>query len=68
MFFDDEYESQWPEYRFELMWTEHGGSGLGLSFAEVGELDCADIPWLINRQREQKKREAEALKKAGKRR
>lgn len=50
------------------MWIVHGGSGLGLSFTEVGELDCADIPWLVDRMRKQRRDEAEAIKKAAKRR
>lgn len=48
------------------MWTEYGGSGLGLAFEEVNDLDWADIVWLYNRQNEQRKREADSIRKASK--
>lgn len=46
------------------MWLEHGGSGLNMAFSEVNELDFADIVQLIELMREQKKREADAIRSA----
>ena len=64
MFLDEEeHESHWPEVRFYLMWTEHGGSGLRMSFSEINELDYEDILWLFERMQKQKKDEADALKR-----
>jgi len=57
----------WQEIRFELMWTQHGGSGLGMSFAEVNDLDVDEIFWLFTAQRARRTKEGEALKRAGKR-
>ena len=45
------------------MWTEHGGSGLGLSYGETEELDVVAIAWLFARLREQRKKEADAIKR-----
>lgn len=50
------------------MWTEHGGSGLGMPRSEVNDLDVAEIKWLIDRMRQQRHDEAEAIKRAGRKR
>jgi hypothetical protein len=67
LFLDEDGESRWDDIRFELMWIEHGGSGLNMSFESVGELDFEDISFLRSRQREQRRKEAEAMKSAARR-
>lgn len=62
LFLDESGESIWDELRFELMWREYGGQGLGMSFTEIGELDWMQVRFFIDRMREQKKKEAAALK------
>lgn len=57
----------WQEIRFELMWIQHGGSGLAMSFAEVNDLDIDEIVWLLEAQHERRKTESEAIKRAGRR-
>jgi hypothetical protein len=47
-----------------MMWTEHGGSGLGMSWTEAQNLDHADIIDTINRIRMQRRKEAQAIKRA----
>jgi hypothetical protein len=64
LFLDEEGEWQWPAIRFQLMWLEHGGSGLHMSFSDADNLDWADIPDLSERMNEQRKREAAAIKGA----
>jgi hypothetical protein len=46
------------------MWIEHGGSGLGLTYADTEAIDWADIRLLLRRMDEQKRREADAIKSA----
>lgn len=60
-------ESEWDEVRFHLMWLEHGGSGLGMQFSEVNELDYLQIVRLAELKEEQRKREADAMKNAARR-
>lgn len=52
----------WRAIRFELMWTQHGGSGLGMSAQDVGELDLDDIFWLLDALIERRRKEAQAMK------
>lgn len=47
------------------MWTQHGGSGLGMSFADVGELDVSEIFFLANAMLKRRQKEATAMKRAG---
>lgn len=60
---DRDGESLWPKMRFELMWTEYGGSGLGMQWTVVNELDLADARDLFERMMERRKEEADALKR-----
>lgn len=64
LFADEDGESQWWDIRFALMWTQHGGSGLGLSYDQVNDLDVVEIAWLASRLLEQRRRESDALKRA----
>lgn len=50
------------------MWIEHGGSGLGLSFAEANDLDFSDAILLVEQMRERKKLEGDAIKSAQRKR
>lgn len=61
---DENGESRWALLRFELMWTEHGGSGLGMGFNEVDNLDLQDAIRLNDLMRDRKQREADAIKRA----
>lgn len=61
-----EREPSWPEIQFELMWTQHGGSGLGLTYADIEELDIGDALRLSAAVIKRRRREAEALKRAAK--
>jgi hypothetical protein len=51
-----------------LCWRQHGGSGLGLTWREALDLDTGERDWLLERIDEQRSREAEALRKAARRR
>ncbi len=53
---------------FQVCWRQHGGSGLGVTMAEVLEMPTSDRDWLIERIGQQRGREAKELEKAGKRR
>jgi uncharacterized protein (DUF305 family) len=65
LFYDEKTgESQWWEIRFALMWIQHGGSGLGMSYDQVNDLDVMEIAWLVERMHEQRKIEVEAMKRA----
>lgn len=44
------------------MWHEHGGSGLGMQWSEVNELDAADIRDLYEQMQQQRQDEADAIK------
>jgi len=54
------------EFRFRLAWTEHGGSGLSLPFSDFDELGVDEIIWYLNRQNDQRRSEAAAIKRANK--
>ncbi len=58
----------WREGVFQVCWRQHGGSGLGVSMAEVLEMPTSDRDWFIERIGEQRSREAKEIEKAGKRR
>jgi len=57
----------WLEGVFQLCWIQHGGSGLGLTFAESLELPVTDRDWLLERIGTQRSREAREIEKAAKR-
>lgn len=46
------------------MWIEHGGSGLNMRLADIEDLDIGDALELIQLMRQQKKKEADAIKRA----
>jgi heme exporter protein D len=49
------------------MWTQHGGSGLGLALADALELSVSDRDWLLDRVHDERAREARELTKAARR-
>ena len=53
---------------FQLCWTQHGGSGLGLTLGEALELQVADRGWLLERIGTQRSREAREIEKAARKR
>ena len=53
---------------FQLLYTQHGGSGLGLSLDEVMELEIERMRWLLERLGDQRRREARELEQAARRR
>jgi hypothetical protein len=52
---------------FQLLYVQHGGSGLGLSLGEIMDLDVNRIEWLLGRMEEQREREAQAIQRAARR-
>ncbi len=54
----------WRGRAFELCWTAHGGSGLGLSWQDVMELDAAEADWLYQAINKRRKDEAASIKAA----
>ncbi len=52
---------------FQLLYTQHGGSGLHLTLTEVMELELDRFNWLLERLEEQRQREARALLQAARR-
>jgi hypothetical protein len=53
---------------FHLCWTQHGGSGIGLSLGEALELLVTDRDWLLERIGTQRSWEAREIEKAAKKR
>ena len=51
-----------------MCWRQHGGSGLGMSVAELMETPTSDRDWLLERIEQQRSREAKEIEKASKRR
>ncbi len=52
---------------FQLLYTQHGGSGLGLSLTEVMELEMDRMRWLLERLGEQRRKEAREIEQAARR-
>lgn len=52
---------------FQLLYTQHGGSGLGLSLGEVMELEMERMRWLLERLGDQRRKEARELEQAARR-
>jgi hypothetical protein len=52
---------------FQLLYHQHGGSGLALSLADVMELDFERLGWFVTRLGEQREKEARELERAGRR-
>jgi len=50
---------------FQVCWRQHGGSGLGVSMAEVLDMPTADRDWFVERIGAQRSREAKEIEKAG---
>jgi len=48
-----------------MCWHQHGGSGLGVTVAEVLEMPTRDRDWFLDRIGSQRSREAHELEKAG---
>ena len=52
---------------FQLLYTQHGGSGLNLTLSDVMDLELDNIYWLIERLGDQRRREAREIEQAGRR-
>ncbi|TMQ13299.1 MAG: hypothetical protein E6J91_18755 [Deltaproteobacteria bacterium] len=52
---------------FQLLYRQHGGSGLSLSLEDVMDLDLDRIRWLLERLGEQRDKEARELAAAARR-
>jgi hypothetical protein len=52
---------------FQLLYTQHGGSGLHLTLTEVMELDMDRMGWLLERLGDQRKKEAREIEQAARR-
>jgi hypothetical protein len=59
----DEY---W-EAIFQLLYTQHGGSGLNLTLADVMDLELDRIYWLTERLGDQRRKEAREIEQAARR-
>lgn len=57
----------WRESLFQLVWHQHGGSGVSIAWADALEMAAGDRDWLLERMSEQREREAKQIEKAGKR-
>ncbi|MHB1843376.1 MAG: hypothetical protein ACYCWW_00895 [Deltaproteobacteria bacterium] len=60
-------EDLW-EGLFQLLYTQHGGSGLSLTMTEAMELDLDRMRWLLERLGEERQREARAIEQAARKR
>jgi hypothetical protein len=52
---------------FQLLYSQHGGSGLNLTLSDVMDLELCEIYWLIERLGDQRRREAREIEQAGRR-
>jgi LmbE family N-acetylglucosaminyl deacetylase len=52
---------------FQLLYSQHGGSGLCLTLSEVMELDMERISWLLERLGQQRHKEAREIEQAARR-
>jgi hypothetical protein len=52
---------------FQLLYHQHGGSGLSLSLTEAMDLDLERMRWLLERLGEQRQKEARELEQAARR-
>ena len=52
---------------FQLLYTQHGGSGLSLTLEEVMDLELDRIFWLLERLGEQRRKEAHEIQQAARR-
>lgn len=55
------------EMLFCLLYIQHGGSGLGLSYSDVLALDWSEAAWFAERLGDQRAREAKAIKDGNRR-
>lgn len=49
-----------------MLWTQHGGSGLGITWAEAWDLDWDELVTLIEVINERRQAETDAIRKARK--
>jgi hypothetical protein len=49
---------------FVMTWRSHGGSAAGISWSEALDLAPSDRDWLLTRVGQQRRQEAEAIRKA----
>jgi hypothetical protein len=55
---------EFDETLFQLMYTAHGGSGLGMSYSDIMELPLAKLRFFAERQHDVRREEAAAIKAA----
>lgn len=56
------------EWRHQLTYIQHGGSGYGFTLADVNEMQISEMLWYLDRLNEARKAEAEAIRAASARR
>lgn len=56
----------WREGLFQLLWRQHGGSGLAIGEQAALEMSVADRDWFVQRIRDQREEEAKEIEKAAK--
>jgi hypothetical protein len=52
---------------FQLLYTQHGGSGLNLTLDDVMDLELDRIFWLVERLGDQRRKEAREIEQAARR-
>ena len=52
---------------FQLLYTQHGGSGLNLTLDDVMDLELDRIFWLVERLGDQRRQEAREIEQAARR-
>jgi hypothetical protein len=57
-------ESTFWESVFQLLYIQHGGSGLNVGLHDVMELEMKHIYWLLERLGEQRQKEAREISQA----
>jgi hypothetical protein len=57
-------EDQWRSSLFHLMYSQHGGSGLVITYADTQSMDLSEVFWFLQKLQETREAEVEALKKA----
>jgi len=56
----------WRVRAFELCWSSHGGSGLGMPWSDMLDLDVDEANWLLDAIRKRRTDESNAIRQAAK--
>lgn len=51
------------QFAFQLLYKQHGGSGLDLNYLDVMDMEFSEIQWWVERLRDRREAEAAALKR-----